>query len=100
MAHKVTIEVTGQQGEDGKPSGVAYVDPPHKNSAVKFVLKKKTDSGDWVAVARKKQTNQISDGVYLAYFNDVPGKRSCKIKGTFLADNHAKVSATSKAFDC
>jgi hypothetical protein len=99
-AHKVSIEVTGQQGDDGKPSGVAYVEPPHKNSAVKFVLKKKNAEGNWVAIQRMRQENQISQGVYLAYFGKVAGDKQCKIKGTFIATDHAKVSDASPAFDC
>lgn len=99
-AHKATLEVTGQKAENGKVSAVAYLTPPHGNTPIKFILKKKNDKGDWVKIGSKSESQQFSDGVYVVYFSAVKGDKRCKVTGIFEKSGHDTVKDTSEVFDC
>jgi hypothetical protein len=100
FAHKASLEVSAQEAESGDLSAVAYLDPPHGNTPIIFKEYKKKADGTWAFVDKKTETNQMSPGVYVVYFKNIPGDKRCKVKAIFKKANHDTVRDTSNVSDC
>ena len=100
LAHKASLRVDAVESEDGSVGGVAYLEPPHGNSPIIFKLFKKKADGTWAFVQKIVERQQMSDGVYVVYFDKVAGDKRCKVKAIFKKDNHQTQRDTSDVVDC
>lgn len=100
LAHEAGLRMDATTNDAGEVSGVATLDPPHENTPILMILFKKRADGSWAEVARSRDAQQVTAGVYVHNFGKVRGDKRCRIKGVFKETNHNTARDISRVINC